>query len=125
MRLEKIDMIARLKSSGPLRPVRTAAILLLAAVLLLSFSGCGLGLIYTCRIEPFDTDLSETPVVMTAEKGDTKQLRYSVIGARWDSNAIGEIAKANGIETVYFADIEKLSVLLGIWSQRWIIIYGE
>lgn len=125
MRLEKIDMIARLKSIGRFRPVRRTAILVLAAVMLFSFSGCGLGLIYTCRIEPYDLDLSETPVVMTANKGDTKQIRYSIIGARWDSNAIGEIAKANGIETVYFADIEKLSVLLGIWSQRWIIIYGE
>ena len=125
MKPEKIDMIARLKSSGRFHMARRAAILVLAAVLLLSFSGCGLGLIYTCRIEPYDTDLSETPVVMTAQKGDTKQLRYSIIGARWDSNAIGEIAKANGIETVYFADVETLSVLLGIWTQRWIIIYGE
>lgn len=34
------------------------------------------------------------------------------------------IAKANGIETVYFADQEMFSIL-GIWTSHKVIIYGE
>ncbi len=42
----------------------------------------------------------------------------------WDSNAIGDIAKREGIDTVYFVDLEVLKVL-GIWSQYTAHIYGK
>ena len=43
---------------------------------------------------------------------------------RWDTNGIGEIGKENGLEEVYYADLETLSVL-GIWTQRWVHVYGR
>ena len=46
------------------------------------------------------------------------------ISARLNSNAIGDIARANGMETLYFADQEWFSIL-GIWTSRKVILYGE
>jgi len=43
----------------------------------------------------------------------------------WDSNAIGDIARAQGIDEIYYADMETLSVVFGIWSQRTVHIYGK
>lgn len=46
------------------------------------------------------------------------------INTRLDSNAIGDIAKQNGMETLYFADQEWFSIL-GIWTSHKVILYGE
>ena len=104
-------------------PARAAFALLLAALLPL-YAGCGAGLIYTHRVTPLDRNLRATPVYSGEGKGDVKQIRYSVADVRWDSNAIGDIARREGIETVYYADMELLSVL-GIWTQRTVHIYGR
>ncbi len=39
-------------------------------------------------------------------------------------DAIGEIARAHGIETLYFADQELCSIL-GIWTSHKVILYGR
>lgn len=80
------------------------------------------GLIYTHIIFPLDLNLKEDPYVRRPEKGDVKHFEY-YLEVMWDSNAIGDIAKSGGIEKVYYADIEVLSVL-GIWKQYTVHIYG-
>lgn len=97
--------------------------LVLAACLCLG--GCRVALIYSHTIEPFDLNQNETPIVLQGEEGDVKELKYSLLDVRWSSNAVGDIARANGIETVYFADMETLEVLFGIWTQRTLHIYGR
>ncbi len=92
-------------------------------VLGLSFvlSGC----IYTHIITPLDVNLNNTPVFdRRAKKRDTKRVRLPYIDIRWDSNAIGDIMKEHGLTKVYYADLETLSVF-GIWTQRFVIVYGE
>ena len=42
----------------------------------------------------------------------------------WDSNGIGDIARKNGLEAIYFADLETFSIL-GIWSQYRVHVYGK
>jgi len=98
----------------------------LCSVLLcaLCLTGCGMGLIYTHTITPLDLNSNETPLVIESEEGDVKHLSYSLVDVQWDSNAIGDIALENGIETIYFADIEFLSIL-GIWNQDTVHIYGR
>lgn len=81
-----------------------------------------LGLIYTHIIFPLDVNLDEDQFVRRPEKGDVKHIQY-YIEVMWDSNAIGDIAKENGIEQVYYADLEVLNVL-GIWRQYTVHIYG-
>jgi hypothetical protein len=99
---------------------------MLAAVLL--NAGCGTtGILYTHVTVPFDTNMTQTPTGVNEEEGDIKVLTLDPlhpVSVLWDSNAIGDIAKANGMETVYFADIEILSVL-GIWKQYTVHIYGK
>jgi hypothetical protein len=48
----------------------------------------------------------------------------NTIDVMWSSNAIGDIAKKNGIETIYFADLEVRRILY-IWNQYTVHIYGK
>ncbi len=98
------------------------AVLGLALVL----TGCGAtGVIYTHIITPLDVNLNNTPVFdRRAKKRDTKQVRLPYINIQWDTNAIGDIMKKHGLTKVYYADLETLSVL-GIWTQKFVIVYGE
>lgn len=88
------------------------------------------GLIYTKIKIPFSKKLNRTPneLVIDAQGTVTRlQEPFSGYGvyAEFDSNAIGDIARKNGLKTVYFADHESFSVLLGIWRYDRIIVYGE
>jgi hypothetical protein len=42
----------------------------------------------------------------------------------WGSTAIGDGMRAAGLTRVHYADLETLSIL-GLWTQRWIHLYGE
>ncbi len=54
-----------------------------------------------------------------------KRIKWSwYLDFQWDSNAIGDIAKAHGISPVYYADVEELQILF-VWNQTWLIVYGE
>lgn len=96
----------------------------LLACLAPAVSGCvaPYGLIYTHTYEPLSTDFHSTPVATDQESGDVKELSYYV-RVLWSGNAIGEIAREHGFDTVNYADLETLSVL-GIWTQRWAHVYG-
>ncbi len=87
-------------------------------------TGCGTtGIIYKHVTTPLDINMSRTPFSVVEKEGDIKELAIDV-RFLWGSNAIGDIAKANGMETVYYADIEELQIL-GYWSQHTIHIYGK
>ena len=45
--------------------------------------------------------------------------------AEWSSRAIGDIAKKNNIETIYFCDQKIVSVLGGIFRKEQVIVYGD
>lgn len=98
---------------------RATAIVILCALAV----GCARGRIYTHVTEPLVTNFHETPVGVRSEKSDVRSFRYYV-EVDWNENAIGQIAKDNDIEEVYYADLETLSVL-GIWTQRWVNVVGR
>ena len=81
------------------------------------------GRIYTHKVEPLHSNFSETLNQRIHGDSDIKHLEYYV-DIRWSSNAIGDIAKENGIETIYYADLETLSIL-GIWNQYTVHVYGK
>jgi hypothetical protein len=92
----------------------------------LLLAGCATGFIYTQTTRPLTLNFHETPSGVGERnegEGDVKRFRYYV-DIMWDSNAIGRIAKEHGFETVYYADLETLSVL-GIWNQRFVHVYGK
>jgi len=51
-------------------------------------------------------------------------IQFGYSGVAGDSNAIGDIARKNGINTLYYADLETLSVLT-IWRQYTVHVYGQ
>ena len=106
---------------------------LLAASLLL-LAGCSSagplpGLLFTHVKYPLTWDLHDTPMPHSSPK-DAKiiEIREPISGlginARLNANAIGEIARDNGIKTLYFADQERFSIL-GIWTFHKVILYGD
>lgn len=101
---------------------------LLLAVLLafLPLSGCGVGIIYTHTFQPLTLDMHKTPIGETEKSGSIKHLAllYAPLSAAWDSAAIGDIAKKNGMKEIYFADLETFSVLR-IWNEYTVHVYGK
>jgi len=94
------------------------------AALALLLCGCTNGLIYTHTISPLDTNMDRTPAAAKTGAGNVKHLQYYV-SVTWDSNGIGTIARENGIDTIYFADIETRSLFFGLWRQFTVHIYGR
>lgn len=88
-----------------------------------SLIGCTPGFVYTHNTEPLVIDFHETPAGQDAARGDTKHFSYYV-DVRWDENGIGEIARRTDMEEIYYADLETLSIF-GIWTQRWVHVYGR
>ena len=78
---------------------------------------------------PLTWDLDATPVPRDMPR-DAKiiEVREPISGlginARLNANAIGEIARAHGMKTLYFADQERFSIL-GIWTSHKVILYGR
>ncbi len=113
-------------------PARIAAVVALGLVLLIT-TGCGsaplVGIIYTHVRLPLTANLDKTPFPATAPvSGKVIQLKEPFSGygiyARVNSNAIGDIARKHGVDTVYFADQEIFS-LLGIWKTTQVHVYGR
>ena len=122
-------------------------ILLAALALALLTAGCR-GMIYTRTVEPLDVNLSKTPCDWYPEEyaedalswfnirvapepaagrtasGNIKHIAYDIYDARWDSNAIGDLARRDGLETIYFADMETLRVLF-VFSSYTAHVYGR
>jgi hypothetical protein len=107
--------------------------LLVAAALALGLTACGtgplVGLVYTNVKLPLTRDLHATPVPTAPPRSKRViEIKEPVTGlglyARVNSNAIGDIARQNGIDRLYFADQEVFSIL-GIWKTHRVILYGE
>jgi hypothetical protein len=110
----------------------------LAALIALMSTGCGavvknghavlVGAVYTRVKFPLTTDLNHTPAAVDTGEGKIVRIKEPFSGygiyAEFNSNAIGEIAKRHGLKKVYYADIERLSIL-GIWRHDEVIVCGE
>jgi hypothetical protein len=97
---------------------------LIGLVVALLIPGCATGLIYTHTWQPLTLDMRGTNIASTGGAGDIKHIQFHALGVAWDSAAIGDIAKKYGINELYFADIETLSVLR-IWNQYTVRVYGK
>jgi len=97
----------------------------------MSLPGCGLtGHVYKHVIKPLDTNLSGDPIteplsVIRRNRLDTKRITVNALDFEWGDRGIGTIAEEWGLEVVYYADVELLSVLGGVWKQQWVHIYGR
>jgi len=98
-------------------------------VVLLLFGLSGCGIIYTDVTEPYVMNMSHTPRPERTVKLGTSQLKAPVtnlnLSAEWNSRAIGDAARKNGLTDIYYADIRTQSVLFGLWSRKTILVYGK
>jgi len=73
--------------------------------------------------------MRSTPMGDLTVKGGTYKVEIPLtrleMSAEWNTRAIGEVAKKNGLSTVYFCDQKTLSILGGIYLQKEIIVYGS
>ena len=101
-------------------------------LLTLSWSiGCApaKGWLYTDTVEPFCTNMHNTPVGERVGVANTKQLKIPYLApgltAVWSSNALADAARNAGITKLQYCDLYTWSLLGGIWQQDNIIVYGE
>ena len=113
--------------------VAKVSFFLLAAILMGCLAGCGtgplVGLVYTRVKLPLTRDLKAAP--MPAQPPGSKhtiEIKEPFTGfgmyARVNSNALGDIARQNGMTHLYFADQEVFSIL-GIYKTHRVILHGE
>ena len=111
----------------------TIAWILLAMAAMVNLAGCGtgplVGIVYTNVKMPLTRDLKSTPLPAHLPVSDRIieiKEPFSGLGiyARVSSNAIGDIARQNGVDPLYFADQEVFSIL-GIWKTQRVFLYGE
>jgi hypothetical protein len=100
------------------------SLLLLLLLVSSALSGCIIGRIVNYTTVPLTVNLHHTQMGSRTGMSDVKDFNYSYIRVRWSSNGIANIAAENGLEEVFFADLETLSIL-GIWTQEWVHIYGR
>lgn len=92
-------------------------------------TGCFSGAVYTHVTTPLDVNLDRTPFHRGERDDSWKTLRIPLgsgffIQIDWGSDGIADAARARGMEKVYYADLETIQVL-GVWRQRWAVVYGE
>lgn len=93
--------------------------LIVMAALGLVLSGC----IYAHTVAPLTADFTGTPAGNGSSSGEIKTVTFYV-SVEWDKNGIGTIAKKHGIEEIYYADIETVSVFR-YWTQKRVHVYGR
>jgi hypothetical protein len=114
---------------------KTTQILLLLFCLIIAFThtGCHIhlfkGLIYTHVKIPLTRNLNDTPFAAPAgASGNIVIIKEPFTGygiyTEMYSNAIGDIAKQNGLQKVHFAD-QEIHSILGIWTSSTVYIHGE
>ena len=102
---------------------------LVMSALMLPFvlSGC----LYMHTVQPLTLDANHTPVSSVEKHGTISMIGLPPIprygGAKlaaWGSAAIGAVAKKEGMQEVYYSDLEMLSILM-IWNEYTVHVYGK
>ena len=94
-----------------------------AVTITLLLSGC----LYVHTFQPLTQDMHRTPVSAYEKTGTIRLITWPLNNAplvAWGSAAIGEVAKEQGMQEVYFADLEIFSVMR-IWNEYTVHVYGK
>jgi len=82
------------------------------------------GFIYTHTWQPLTVDMGHTMVGPTSGAGDIKHIALNMPLVAWDSAAIGDIARKQGMKELSFADLETFSILR-VWNKYTVHVYGN
>ena len=101
-------------------------------LLVLFLSGCsisGPGQLYTNITRPYTRDFNRTVVGEKQCVSKEHRVREPVSGygvtVEWSSDRIQEAAEKAGITKISCIDVQTVSFLLGIYTRRKLIIYGD
>jgi len=105
----------------------TKSILLL---LLSCCCSCSLdGRLYTNKVVPFSEDFNKTKVGSKKFIIDDFKVKEPVTGfnitVEWMTSNLKEKAAKAGIKTIHYADLRVFSTLLGLYSKKTLIVYGD
>lgn len=106
-----------------------AALLLLFLMMFVSCSGRGI--VYTNTIAPYSKSFQNTPVGGKVVVINTQRLKTPPgigppgLAGEWDSDEIMRLAREAGITELRHIDIQTLSILLGTYRRRSLIVYGD
>jgi hypothetical protein len=109
--------------------LRAAAGLGLSALL----SGCvtsdltlpaSIGAIYSRQTRPLMTNFDATPVAIDSGSNDVKTVTVDYFTIAWGRDGIGDIARTKGIAEVYYADLQRTTIL-GYFRRDQVRIYGR
>jgi hypothetical protein len=103
---------------------------ILIAVLALAMSGCaGQGALYTRVITPYSIDFRSTPIGGKTCRVNEHVLKEPFSGAgisaSFTSRIVEEAAHTAGITNLYYADLETLSFLKGVYQRKTLILCGD
>ncbi len=109
----------------------TAGILALGVVI----AGCSQPLLfnsglYSHTVEPLTINPNPTEVRESLKKAEGSIMQVSdplssALSIRLGKNGLADVAKKHGMETIYYADIERWNILFGLWSSDVVHIYGR
>ncbi|MGZ6224601.1 MAG: TRL domain-containing protein [Syntrophales bacterium] len=93
-------------------------------------TGCGtFGIIYSSTVVPYSEEFKETPVgtkrCVINDYQLSEPLTRVSLATEWSTNYISAAAEKAGIKDVYYIDVKTVSILLGIYKHKTLIIYGD
>ncbi len=104
----------------------------IAPVLSVALAGCVNGVLfnsglYSHTVKPLTMNPNPTEVreSLKQARGHIDQLQYQVISVRVGKTGLGQVAREHGLETIFFADMERWSVVFGLWQREVVHIYGR
>ena len=100
--------------------MRIAAVLTIALI----GAGCTAGILYQHTVTPLTINHRAEPAAGIEGENDIKHIQLPYVGIMWGDAALGDIAREKGLQELYFADLEYLSVLT-IWRQYTVHLYGK
>ena len=103
---------------------------LLEILLPLATAGCaGQGLLYTRVVSPYSNDFHATPAGSKTCRVNEHALKEPFtkleVSATFMTGIVKQAAYAAGMTNLYYADMETLSILMGIYERKTLILCGD
>ncbi len=94
--------------------------------IIILFSGCVQGSIYTHITIPYYPNFNKTPIgSKSVSIKQSELIKYDSLYVEWTTNDLLDyIAKKNGLSKFYYADLESWTVL-GYYQRDNLILYGD
>ena len=97
---------------------------------LMIMAGCSVpGRLFTNVTEPFSLDFNHTPLGTKTCVIKNYRLKEPVsrfnVSAEWSRGEIAAAARKAGIRRIYYMDVHTLSVLMGLYRRKELIVYGD